>query len=90
MIEIELPKGYMNVAVTNDNHITSDTNDSSNWDTLKFPLPKGKWNIHSVRGKMVTLHKLEDNVAIEETRSQIEKFRQPWKEEDRRIPYNGC
>jgi hypothetical protein len=54
-IEIELPKGYMNTDVTTDNHFIADTNDGANWDKLKFPLPKGKWSIYSVKGKMVVL-----------------------------------
>ena len=57
-IEIELPKGFMNIAVTKDNFLIADTNDSSNWDTLKIPLPEGEWVIHSVFGKVVTLNKL--------------------------------
>lgn len=48
-IEIKIPKGYMNCGVTLDNHFIADTNDSFNWDTLKFPLPKGKWCIHSYK-----------------------------------------
>lgn len=55
-IEIELPKGFMNVGVSTDNYLIADTNDSSNWDTLKFPLPEGKWVIKSnPTGKIVTL-----------------------------------
>ena len=48
-IKIELPKGYMNVDVSLDNDLIADTNDSANWDTLRFPLPKPtfKWIIHS-------------------------------------------
>lgn len=56
---IEMPKGYMNTGISNCNHFIADTNDSANWDTLKFPLPKGKWSIQSVKGKMVTLAKTE-------------------------------
>ena len=54
-IKIELPKGFMNIAVTTDNHFIADTNDSENWDTLKFPLPEGTWVIQSVEGKKVVL-----------------------------------
>ena len=48
-VKIELPKGFMNVGVTLSNYLIADTNDSVNWDTLKFPLPKPiyKWQIHS-------------------------------------------
>ena len=46
-LEVELPNNFMNVGVTNNNELIADTNDSANWDTLKFPLPKGVWRIHS-------------------------------------------
>ena len=54
-IEIKLPKGYMNIAVTTDNHFIADTNDSANWDEIRFPLPRGKWSIYSIKDKIVTL-----------------------------------
>lgn len=54
-IEIIIPKGFMNVGVTTDNFFIADTNDSSNWDSLKFPLPEGKWNIFSSNGKNIIL-----------------------------------
>ena len=44
-LEIELPKGFMNCGITAKNNFVADTNDSDNWDTLKFPLPRGKWKI---------------------------------------------
>ncbi|MEK6884356.1 MAG: hypothetical protein AABY22_32290 [Nanoarchaeota archaeon] len=56
-IQIILPKGYMNVGVTLDNHLVADTNNSANWDTLKFPLPKGKWSIYNQEGKVVMLER---------------------------------
>ena len=51
-ITIELPRGFKNVGITTDNFLTANTNDSKNWDTLKFPLPIGKWAIkaYSVNG----------------------------------------
>jgi hypothetical protein len=55
-----MPKGYMNTEVSICNHFIADTNDSSNWDTIKFPLPKGKWSIKSVEGKVVTLIKQQE------------------------------
>ena len=58
-IEVELPLGFMNVAVTLDNHLTANTNDSSKWDTIKFPLPEGKWSVWGIRGKFVILHNKE-------------------------------
>ena len=54
-IEIKIPKGFMNTAITIDNFFIADTNDSANWDTLKFPLPKGKWSIFNVSNNKVTL-----------------------------------
>jgi hypothetical protein len=53
--EVIIPKNFMNVGVSTCNHLIADTNDSSNWDTLKFPLPEGKWHIYNVKGKIVTL-----------------------------------
>jgi len=49
----------MNTGISTCNHFIADTNDSANWDTLKFPLPKGKWSIQSIKGKMVTLGRTE-------------------------------
>lgn len=58
-IVIELPLGFMNVAVTQDNHLTANTNDSSNWDTMKLPLPDGEWSVWGIKGKFVILHNKE-------------------------------
>ena len=54
-IQIEMPKNFMNTAINNDNSFSADTNYSNNWDTLKFPLPKGNWVIKNIEGKIVTL-----------------------------------
>ena len=65
MIEIKIPKGYMNCGVSTDNTFIADTNDSQNWDTLSFPLPTppngGVWSIHSYDGLTV---KLVENMDI--------------------------
>jgi len=58
-IELKLPEGYMNVCVTKDNYLVSDTNDSTNWGTLKFPLPCGKWEIKNIKDHVVTLINVE-------------------------------
>lgn len=58
-ITIEIPKGFMNTGVSTCNHFIADTNDSANWDTIKFPLPKGKWSIQNIKNKMVTLGRTE-------------------------------
>jgi len=54
-LKIEIPNGFMNVGVSNENFLYADTNDSKNWDTLKFPLPNGKWTIKSINGKSIIL-----------------------------------
>lgn len=58
-LTIEIPKGFMNTGISTCNHFIADTNDSSNWDTIKFPLPKGKWSIKNTDGKMITLSRTE-------------------------------
>ena len=55
----------MNCGVTTDNHFVADTNDSTAWDTLQFPLPEidGHWVLacyeendsFEVQGKVVVL-----------------------------------
>lgn len=45
-IEIDLPIGFMNCGVSTCNHFIADTNNSTNWDTLKFPLPKPRFKWH--------------------------------------------
>ena len=56
-IDILLPKNFMNVGVTATNHLIADTNNNAKWDEIMFPLPKGKWAIHSYseNNKLVTL-----------------------------------
>ena len=54
-LKIKLPVGFMNAGVSVNNFFTADTNDSKNWDTIKFPLPKGNWVIKSVKENVVTL-----------------------------------
>ena len=51
-IDVEIPIGFMNCGVSTCNNFIADTNNSSNWDTLKFPLPKPKyrWNIKCYKG----------------------------------------
>ena len=39
-IEVEIPKGFFNCGVSVCNHFIADTNNSADWRTLKFPLPK--------------------------------------------------
>jgi len=50
IIEVEIPKGFFNCGVSICNHFIADTNNSVDWRTLKFPLPKPlgkKWEILS-------------------------------------------
>ena len=46
-INIIIPDGFMNCAITLNNEFIADTNNSAEWDFLKFPLPKPKcrWKI---------------------------------------------
>lgn len=48
-IEIIIPDNWMNCAVTLDNNFIADTNNSRDWDIIKFPLPEPKhgWQIAS-------------------------------------------
>ena len=84
---IKIPKGYMNVGISNSNKLIADTNDSSNWDEIYFPLPKGKWNIEKIdvqtniiklikRNKMKqTEQQQQDNGDLVLLIWQIEKLR---------------
>lgn len=48
IIKVEIPKGFFNCNVSLCNHFIADTNNSEDWRTLKFPLPKPlgkKWKI---------------------------------------------
>ena len=58
-LTIEIPKGFMNIGVSTCNNFIADTNNSANWDTIKLPLPKGKWSIQKIDGKIVTLGRME-------------------------------
>lgn len=51
-IYVQIPRNFMNCAITIDNYFIANTNNSSNWDTLKFPLPKpkNKWEIKGYWG----------------------------------------
>ena len=53
-IDVEIPIGFMNCGISTCNNFIADTNNSANWDTLKFPLPKPKykWNIKGYKGDM--------------------------------------
>lgn len=64
-IQIEIPENFMNVGVTINNNLVADTNDSGGWDTLKFPLPDGKWSIYKTKGKIVILQKPRELVSDE-------------------------
>ena len=52
-IDVEIPIGFMNCGISTCNNFIADTNNSANWDTLKFPLPKPKykWNISHYKNK---------------------------------------
>ena len=54
-LRIVIPKNFMNTAITSDNFFIADTNNSVNWDFIKFPLPEGNWKIYSEEGKIIIL-----------------------------------
>lgn len=66
-IDIEIPKGFMNVGIAHKKGefpvLIADTNDSANWDTIRIPLPNGNWEISKYHddGKTITLvhHKVK-------------------------------
>lgn len=47
VIDIYIPRNFFNCAISTCGSFIADTNDSENWNKIKFPLPKGKWEIHS-------------------------------------------
>lgn len=57
MIDLILPKGFMNVGISKDNNLTADNNNSHVWDDLNIPLPCGKWRIYKINGRFVELIK---------------------------------
>jgi phage repressor protein C with HTH and peptisase S24 domain len=61
MLKVKIPKGFMNTAVTTDNFLIVDTNDSANWMKLKYKLPEGKWFIYSSNEHEVIL--VEKNIV---------------------------
>lgn len=46
-LTVKIPLNFMNTAITIDNFFVADTNNSEDFDILKFPLPEGKWSIYS-------------------------------------------
>ena len=66
IIKVELPKGFMNVGVSLSNDLIANTNDSANWDTLRFPLPKPthKWIIHSYEDDNKIVNLIDTNKQI--------------------------
>ena len=57
IIEILLPVGYFNIAITTDNKIVGDSNNSEFFYRFSFPLslPKFKWKIFKEDGLNLTL-----------------------------------
>ena len=47
VIFIKIPKEYVNCTIGDGDCFYADTGDSFNWDTIRFPLPKGKWFIEN-------------------------------------------
>ena len=54
-IGILLPIGFMNCGITGNNTMVADTNNSENFQVIEFPLPKGKWRIHSYKNNNTTV-----------------------------------
>jgi hypothetical protein len=55
--KIIIPKNFTNCTITKNNRFIADTNDSTHYDSIVFPLPKGNWRIESIVNKEVTLVK---------------------------------
>ena len=72
-LNIELPKNFMNVGITNNNELVADTNNSTEWDTLKFPLPKGKWRIYSHESELGA-QTTKTTLKLIDTRNWIRRF----------------
>lgn len=56
-IKILIPNGFMNCSLSCDNRFIADTNNSTSWDTLSFPLPtpKYQWHIKTNKGDGVVV-----------------------------------
>lgn len=56
------PSDFMNIGITTDGYFIADTNNSADWRTIKFKLPKGKGNWvlfnQNIHNGNVTLHSL--------------------------------
>lgn len=66
-IDVEYPNGWGNCGVTANNFFIADTNNSANWDTIKFPLPKPKykWQIKNYGGTLGHKHNKQFVVLID-------------------------
>lgn len=74
-ILVEIPKNFMNCDVTIDNYFVSDTNNSSDMHTLKFPLPtpKGSWEVGNIEPKKnKNIVSLVDSVSLKNKLFDIE------------------
>lgn len=60
-IDVQIPRNFMNCAITTDNFLIANTNDGSNWDTLKIPLPKPKnrWDIYNYKFDSINEYKIK-------------------------------
>lgn len=54
-IQLKIPEGMVNVAVTKNNFLIANTNNSRDWKYYKRKLPKGEWSIYSVENNNVSL-----------------------------------
>ena len=57
--KVKIPSNYRNVAISANNCLVADTNDSQNWDTIRVPLPdpptNHKWSLIDNKDGHVTL-----------------------------------
>jgi len=60
-LKITLPKDCcMNCGIVNKGkHLVADSNNGSNWKTIKIDLPDGEWHIWSSSGQNLTLVQYE-------------------------------
>ena len=58
-IVIEIPDGFMNADIDRKKHLLhADTNNSEDMRHFRLDLPKGYWEIYSVKGNVVTLQNM--------------------------------
>jgi hypothetical protein len=55
-LEVLIPEGYMNIGITvKKDYLFMDNNNSEYFNHIKIKLPKGDWELYSVKGNVATL-----------------------------------